>query len=119
MAVTQGIRYFLGANSPLGFFSLYDQLVDLETAARGYILKGGPGCGKSTLMRQVAADVEASGKRAEYILCSGDPDSLDGVVFPDLGVAIVDGTAPHGRETESTGKRRAGRDSRGKDGNTV
>lgn len=108
MAVTQGVGYFLGANSPLGFFSLYDQLIDLETAARVYILKGGPGCGKSTLMRQVAADVEASGKRAEYILCSGDPDSLDGVIFPELGVAIVDGTAPHGRETESTGKERGG-----------
>ena len=31
----------------------------------------------------------------EYILCSGDPDSLDALLLPQLGVALVDGTAPH------------------------
>lgn len=31
----------------------------------------------------------------EYTLCSGDPDSLDAILLPRLGVAIVDGTAPH------------------------
>ena len=31
----------------------------------------------------------------EYILCSGDPASLDGVVIPRLRTALVDGTAPH------------------------
>ena len=30
---------------------------------------------------------------------SGDPDSLDGVIFPAIGTAIVDGTAPHGMDT--------------------
>ena len=43
------IRYFLGANSPNGFYSLYDQLIDLESAQAVYLLKGGPGCGKSIL----------------------------------------------------------------------
>ena len=96
------VEYFLGANSSAGFFSLYDQLIDPETAARIYILKGGPGCGKSTLMGMVAKELERVGEQVEYILCSGDPDSLDGVVVPGLGVAIVDGTAPHGRESKST-----------------
>lgn len=31
----------------------------------------------------------------EAIHCSSDPDSLDGVIIRDLGVGIVDGTAPH------------------------
>lgn len=96
------VEYFLGANSSAGFFSLYDQLIDPETASRVYILKGGPGCGKSTLMGMVAKELERVGERVEYILCSGDPDSLDGVVAPGLGAAIVDGTAPHGRESKST-----------------
>lgn len=48
------IRYFLGANSPNGFYSLYDQLIDLESAQAVYLLKGGPGCGKSSFMRRVA-----------------------------------------------------------------
>ena len=89
------VQYFLGANSPQGFYSLYDQLISPERARAVYILKGGPGCGKSTLMRRVAARAEEAGTAAEYILCSGDPASLDAVVFPALNAALVDGTAPH------------------------
>lgn len=89
------IQYFLGANSPAGFYSLYDQLIDRESARGLYILKGGAGCGKSSLMRRVARHAEAAGYAAEYILCSGDPESLDAVIFPELKTALVDGTAPH------------------------
>lgn len=88
-------RYFLGANSPEGFYSLYGELIPRETARAVYILKGGPGCGKSTLLRHVGARAEEGGLDVSYIVCSGDPDSLDGVVLPQLGVALVDGTAPH------------------------
>ncbi len=89
------ISYFLGANAPGGFYSLYDELVDRTDAKAVYILKGGPGCGKSTLMRRVAARAEAAGQPVEYILCSGDPDSLDAILLPAQKAAIVDGTAPH------------------------
>lgn len=87
-------HFFLGANSAEGFYGLYDQLLD----ARLYdliILKGTPGCGKSTFMRRAAAALEERGLETVYIHCSGDPDSLDGVIFPAIGTAIVDGTAPH------------------------
>ena len=87
------IRYFLGANSPNGFYSLYDQLIDLESAQAVYLLKGGPGCGKSSFMRRVARHAEAAGYSVQYILCSGDPDSLDAIVIPDLSIALVDATA--------------------------
>ena len=90
------VQYFLGANAPDGFYSLYPELIDLERARAVYILKGGPGCGKSSLMRWVAQAMEEKGASVEYIACSGDPDSLDAVVFPALNTAIVDGTAPHG-----------------------
>ena len=95
MTALPHIQYFLGANSPTGFYSLYDCLLPLEKARAIYILKGGPGCGKSTLLRKIGAWAEESGLKTEYILCSGDPDSLDAVILPALGVAIVDGTAPH------------------------
>ena len=58
MTALPHIQYFLGANSPSGFYSLYDQLISPEEARAVYILKGGPGCGKSTLMRRVAAQAE-------------------------------------------------------------
>ena len=95
MAAQGQVQFFLGANAPTGFYSLYDQLLDPDQARAIYIIKGGPGCGKSTLMRQVARAMEEHGLTVEYILCSGDPDSLDGVVIPALGTALVDGTAPH------------------------
>ena len=108
MSTEPQVRYFLGANSPAGFYSLYDQLIDPAEADAVFILKGGPGCGKSTLMKRVAAAAEERGLQVEYIRCSGDPDSLDGVVIPQLNsldaillpekkTAIVDGTAPHER----------------------
>lgn len=95
MTALPHIEYFLGANAPTGFYSLYDQLLPLEQARAVYILKGGPGCGKSTLMRKIGAWAEEAGLETEYILCSGDPDSLDAVILPAKSVAIVDGTAPH------------------------
>ena len=95
MAAETQVQFFLGANAPTGFYSLYDQLIDPATAEDIFILKGGPGCGKSSLMRRVGRAMEEHGLAVEYILCSGDPDSLDAVVIPALNAAIVDGTAPH------------------------
>lgn len=88
------VYFFLGANSEEGFFSLYDQLLGgrLDDLM---ILKGGPGCGKSTFMRRVGAAMERAGERIVYINCSGDPDSLDAAIFLDRNAAIVDGTSPH------------------------
>lgn len=89
------VCYFLGANSPTGFYSLYDQLIDPATAEDIFILKGGAGCGKSSLMRKVGRAMEDKGLAVEYIQCSGDPDSIDAILIPALKSAIVDGTAPH------------------------
>ena len=81
MSTEPQVRYFLGANSPAGFYSLYDQLIDPAEAEAVFILKGGPGCGKSTLMKRVAAAAEERGLQVEYIPCSGDPDSLDAILL--------------------------------------
>lgn len=85
--------YFLGANSKQGFYSLYDQFP--PRAAMLHIIKGGPGTGKSGFMRRIGEAAEKRGLDVEYVLCSGDPDSLDGVYIPELNAAWVDGTAPH------------------------
>ncbi len=84
--------FFLGANSKNGFCSKYHELIDLKEAKRVFIIKGSPGCGKSTLMRKVSARLDTD---TLNIYCSSDPDSLDAVIFPKLGVALVDGTSPH------------------------
>ena len=89
-------QYFLGGNTPSGFYSLYHQLSDPARMRALYIIKGGPGSGKSTLMRRVERHVQAAGLETVQVLCSGDPDSLDAVMIPGLGAALVDGTAPQG-----------------------
>ncbi len=95
MSTEPQVRYFLGANSPHGFYSLYNQLIDPARAESIYILKGGAGCGKSSLMKRVAAQMEAAGLSVEYIYCSGDIDSLDAILIPEKKSAVIDGTAPH------------------------
>ena len=88
-------HFFAGANSGAGFQSLFSELLDLETARDMMILKGGPGVGKNTFMKEIGRCMEEAGTEVEYLWCSGDPDSLDGVVLPQLRCAVVDGTAPH------------------------
>lgn len=86
---------FPGGNTPLGFFSYYKYIIDYATANRLFILKGGPGTGKSTLMKRIGLDLAKQGYDVEFMHCSSDNNSLDGIVVPKLLVAIIDGTAPH------------------------
>ena len=86
--------YFLGANTKDGFASLYGDFPGRKVDFL-HIIKGGPGTGKSGFMRKIGKAAEARGYDVHYVLCSGDPDSLDGVYIPALRVAWVDGTAPH------------------------
>ncbi len=96
-------RAFLGANTPSGFISKFDQLADVNEGWRLFIVKGGPGSGKSTLIRRVAAGLENAGVDAEYIHCSSDVDSLDGAIFPAIKCAVADGTPPHALEPRYPG----------------
>ena len=93
--MAQITNFFAGANSGEGFQNLFPELVDLEDTYDLMVLKGGPGVGKNTFMREIGRSMEAAGTSVEYLWCSGDPDSLDGVVLPELHCAVVDGTSPH------------------------
>ncbi len=88
-------KYFAAANTADGFHSLFQEIFAPEGLSRIYIIKGGPGTGKSTFMYGIASLAEARGFDAEYYYCSADTGSLDGVKIPALGVAVLDGTAPH------------------------
>lgn len=99
MAVTQ---YFLGGNTVRGFVSFYSGF------CRGpedflWVIKGGPGCGKSSFMKTIGRAAEEKGLDVEYVLCSGDPESVDGVYFPALHTGYADGTAPHVLEAVTPG----------------
>ena len=96
--------HFAALNSGKGFISYYHKVFGTPEIKRRYIIKGGPGTGKSSLMRKIAASAENRGKNVEYIQCSSDPSSLDGIII-DGCVAVLDGTAPHVYEPETAGAR--------------
>ncbi len=87
-------RVFPGGNTSYGFHSFYDYIITPD-ANRIFVIKGGPGVGKSTFMKKIASDLLEKGFNIEYHHCSSDNDSLDGIHIPDLEIAIIDGTAPH------------------------
>ena len=99
-----GVPLFAAANSGKGFISFYDDIFGRAEIERRYIIKGGPGTGKSGFLRRVAEDAEGRGLSVEYYRCSSDPDSLDGIVV-DGRIALLDGTAPHSMDTELPGAR--------------
>jgi len=92
--------YFAAANGYSGFRSYFDNVFPSEEFRRIFVLKGGPGTGKSTLMRRVVNASLSAGSECDMIHCSSDPDSLDGViVYTKSGkYAVIDGTAPHERD---------------------
>lgn len=94
--------FFAGANTGAGFAGEYDRIADERKNSRVWILKGGSGTGKSTLIRKIADAAEETGHRCVRYLCSSDPDSLDAAVV-DGKFVILDGTAPHVREMEYPG----------------
>lgn len=89
------VSFFLGANTPTGFVGFMPSCYQPQEGWWAYIIKGGPGSGKSTFMRRILERLTAEGEEAEAILCSSDPQSLDGVRFPQMRAVVLDGTAPH------------------------
>lgn len=87
-------RIFPGGNTPQGFHSFYDHITPPDTN-KIFVMKGGPGVGKSTFMKKIAEELVDRGYDVELLHCSSDNNSLDGVRIPAIGVTLVDGTAPH------------------------
>ncbi|MDO5118140.1 MAG: hypothetical protein Q4D34_06600 [Eggerthellaceae bacterium] len=94
-------RFFFGGVTPNGFATQLTQLVSGKEYY-SYILKGGPGTGKSHMMRAIA---ERFSKRENVtcFYCSSDPDSLDAVILHASKVIVVDGTPPHVSEPRFPG----------------
>ena len=101
-------RFFAASNSCLGFRNYYGDLFTDTRTDRLYIIKGGPGTGKSHFMKVVARHARNRGYAVTEYACSSDPASLDGLMLtrdgsPTLG--FLDGTAPHVREPVLPGVR--------------
>lgn len=88
-------HYFPGNNTPLGFYSYYKYIIGQREANKIFCIKGGPGTGKSTFMKKVASKFAEKEEDIDYLHCSADEESLDGILLKNKRVAIIDGTSPH------------------------
>lgn len=97
--------YFAASNGYAGFKSYFDRIFNPESYEHTFVIKGGPGTGKSTLMKRIASTAKNLSANHDLIHCASDPQSLDGViVYSDRGkFAVIDGTAPHERDATIPG----------------
>lgn len=85
-------QYLIASNTSDGFVSFSHNF--LRDAERVYILKGGPGCGKSTFLKRIGEDILKEDFSVDFINSPSDANSIDGIFIHDIRVAIVNGTAP-------------------------
>ena len=97
------VSFFFGANNKNKYVSLFGDMYNSKDDGKHYILKGGPGTGKSTLMKKIASELERKGYFVERGYCSADPNSLDVVLAPEINFSIIDGTSPHQFDTTYPG----------------
>lgn len=93
-------KYFPGNNTPSGFYSLFDEI--LNNYETKFIIKGGPGTGKSTFMKKIASELQPFYK-LEGFYCASDTNSLDAVGFLEPKAVIIDGTNPHTLDPSTPG----------------
>ena len=98
-------EFFASANGQNGFKSYFSEIFNSEDYSKIFVLKGGPGSGKSTLMKKVARFAEERGLNYEVFRCSSDINSLDAVIINsgEKRIAVLDGTAPHERDAKIPG----------------
>lgn len=87
-------RIFPGGNTAEGFYSFHDNIMGSNRSML-YILKGMPGGGKSSMMKEIGKRAYEKGYTVELHHCPSDPNSIDAVVIEELKIGIIDGTPPH------------------------
>lgn len=95
-------HFFMSAYTPNGFISHFNELNNPQRYKRAYLIKGGVGSGKSTLIKKTAAHLKTSTAHIELIHCSLDPSSLDAAIFNENST-MLDATPPHSIEPKLPG----------------
>jgi hypothetical protein len=86
-------HYFVTGNTAQGFVNkLSSNLQGIKTL---FIIRGRPGTGKARIMPFIAGECERADLPAEFLHCPSAPESYDGIVIPQLRLAVVDGTDLH------------------------
>lgn len=73
--MTKATQYFLATNSANGFYSVYEDLIE-SPDEKIYIIKSGPGSGKSTLMKTAAESIAKGARLPSIYTAPATPTAL-------------------------------------------
>lgn len=84
-----GVRhYFTEAFTPYGYISLLPEL--LKEKRYTYMLTGGPGTGKSTMIKLTGIQLIDRGFDVDYLRSAREPDSVAGLYLPKHKICLLD-----------------------------
>lgn len=84
-----GVRhYFAEGMTTRGYISLLPNM--MPSWQRVYVLLGGPGTGKSTLIKVIGLELLDRGYGVDFLRSVRDPDSMAGFIMPQMGLAMLD-----------------------------
>ncbi len=84
-----GVRhYFAEGLTTRGYISLLPNM--MPSWQRAYVLLGGPGTGKSTLIKVIGLELLDRGYDIDFLRSVRDPDSMAGFIMPRMGLAMLD-----------------------------
>ena len=84
-----GVRhYFAEGMTTRGYISLLPNM--MPSWQRVYVLLGGPGTGKSTLIKVIGLELLDRGYGVDFFRSVRDPDSMAGFIMPQMGLAMLD-----------------------------
>ena len=84
-----GVRhYFAEGMTTRGYISLLPNM--MPSWERAYVLLGGPGTGKSTLIKFIGMELLDRGYDIDFLRSARDPDSISGLIIPRMGLAMLD-----------------------------
>ena len=75
-------EYFAAANTSDGFISYFDRVFDPSKLDCLYVIKGGPGTGKSSMLFRVADAAEKRGYEVFYYYAAPTRPRLTGYSYP-------------------------------------
>lgn len=90
------MRFFLGAETPRGYLSLFSRIALESQGWTRFILKGGPEA--ADILEKLSELLEQNGRAVWKIPCSENPDRMDAVLLPEEKIIVADGTPPHSIE---------------------
>lgn len=86
-----GVRhYFAEGMTTRGYISLLPNM--MPSWQRVYVLLGGPGTGKSTLIKVIGLELLDRGYDVDFFRSVRDPDSMAGFIMPKMKLAMLDAT---------------------------